>query len=121
MMATLASSVPTDRGGRPFQALVAFYPGCRAGVIGEPASDLLILIGKDDTWTPASLCLKYLEEQSGFAHAPTIKVYPGAVHAFDSPFPPFFYMDHLNGRNDEVATDSYVVTKAFFDARLKSK
>jgi len=24
MMATLASSVPTDRGGRPFQALVAF-------------------------------------------------------------------------------------------------
>jgi dienelactone hydrolase len=90
-------------------------------VIGEPASDLLILIGKDDTWTPASLCLKYLEEQSGFAHAPTIKVYPGAVHAFDSPFPPFFYMDHLNGRNDEAAADSYVMTKAFFDARLKSK
>jgi len=30
-------------------------------------------------------------------------------------------MDHLNGRNDEAAADSYVMTKAFFDARLKSK
>jgi len=29
-------------------------------------------------------------------------------------------MDHLNGRNDEAAADSYVMTKAFFDARIKS-
>jgi hypothetical protein len=44
----------------------------------------------------------------------------GAVQAFDSPFSPFFYMGHLNGSNDEAATDSYVVTKAYFDARIKS-
>jgi len=121
MIAALASSVPTDRGGRPFQALVAFYPLCRDKVPGELASDLLILIGNNDNWAPASDCLKYLEGQSGFPRVPTIKVYPGALHAFDSPFSPTFYLDRLTGRNDEAATDSYAVTKAYFDARLKSK
>jgi dienelactone hydrolase len=107
--------------------MVAFYPPClrkpgwNAEVLGEPASDLLILIGKDDDWTPAADCLKYVELQSGFPHAPTIKVYPGALHAFDSHLIPRFYGDHLQGRNDPAAADSYVMTKAFFDARLKSK
>ena len=32
----LASGAPTDRGGRPFQAVVAYYPGCLLKVRGEP-------------------------------------------------------------------------------------
>ena len=92
LFATLASEVPTDRGGHPLQAVVAFYPGClrkpgwTGNTLGEPASDLLILIGKNDDWVSAAECLKYVEAQSGFPHAPTIKVYPGAVHAFDSAY-----------------------------------
>jgi dienelactone hydrolase len=128
LFATLASEVPTDRGGRPFQAMVAFYPPClrktgwNAEVLGEPANDLLILIGKDDTWTPAPDCLKYVEAQSGFPHAPTIKVYPGAVHAFDAAYR--VGLDehgHLQGANPEARADSYLMTKAFLDARLKVK
>ena len=107
--------------------MVAYYllglrkPGWNAEVLGEPGSDLLILIGKDDDWTLAADCLKYVELQSGFPHAPTIKVYPGALHAFNSAPYSKFYGDHLQGRNDPAAADSYVMTKAFFDARLKSK
>ena len=40
-----------DRGGRPFQAAVAYYPPCSGGKILEPfATDLLILFGR------ATLC-----------------------------------------------------------------
>jgi dienelactone hydrolase len=127
LYAALASGVPTDRGGRPFQAVVAYYPGCLRKVrgepekiLGEPASDVLILIGTDDDWTPAPDCLKYVELQSGFPHAPTIKVYPGAVHAFDLAFHLYYdQQGHMIGAHPEARADSYVMTKAFFDARLK--
>jgi dienelactone hydrolase len=131
LYAALASGVPTDRGGRPFQAVVAYYPGCLRKVrgepekiLGEPASDVLILIGTDDDWTPAADCLKYVELQSGFPHAPapTIKVYPGALHSFDlAGLPMLSSSGHMIGRNPEAAADSFVMTKAFLDARLKVK
>jgi dienelactone hydrolase len=132
LFAVLKSAVPTDRGGRPFGALVAYYPQCSRGksvggpprmrVLGEPASDLLILIGKDDDQTPASDCQDYLKDQSGFPHAGTIKVYPGALHALDTGgLPQATREGHMIGSNAAAAEDSYVMTKAFFDARLKSK
>ena len=125
----LASGAPTDRGGRPFQAVVAYYPGCLLKVrgepekiLGEPASDVLILIGENDDWTLAPDCLKYVELQSGFPHAPTIKVYPGAVHIFDAAFRVYLDQEgHMQGAHPEARADSYVMTKDFFDARLKSK
>ena len=107
LFTALASGAPTDRGGRPFQAVVAYYPGCLLKVrgepekiLGEPASDVLILIGDNDGWTPAPDCLKYVELQSGFPHAPTIKVYPGAVHSFDAAFRLFLDQEgHLQGEH----------------------
>jgi dienelactone hydrolase len=125
----LASGAPTDRGGRAFQAVVAYYPGCLLKVpgepekiLGEPASDVLILIGENDDWTLAPDCLKYVELQSGFPHAPTIKVYPGAVHIFDAAFRVYLDQEgHMQGAHPEARADSYVMTKDFFDARLKSK
>jgi dienelactone hydrolase len=129
LFAALASGAPADRGGRPFQAVVAYYPGCLLKVrgepekiLGEPATDVLILIGKNDTWTPAADCLKYVELQSGFPRAPTIKEYPGAVHGFDLGFGLFLGREgHMEGAHPEARADSYVMTKAFLDARLKSK
>jgi dienelactone hydrolase len=129
LFTALASGAPTDRGGRPFQAVVAYYPGCLLKmrgeperILGEPASDVLILIGKDDTWTPAPDCLKYVELQSGFPHAPTIKVYPNAPHIFDAAFRAYLDLEgHLQGAHPEARADSYVMAKAFLDARLKAK
>ena len=90
---------------------------------GEPASDALILIGENDDWTPASDCLKYVELQSGFPHhAPTIRVYPGAAHSFDAAFRVYVDQEgHMQGAHPEARADSYVLAKAFLDARLKSK
>src|SRR5215468_5656491 len=59
LWASDASEVPADRGGRAFQAVVAYYPDCNPNPKRvDPASDLLNLIGKTDDWTPAEKCLK---------------------------------------------------------------
>lgn len=129
LVTALASGLPTDRGGRPFQAAVAYYPGCLLKmpgvpekILGELASDVLILIGENDDRTPAPDCLKYVELQSGFSRAPTIKVYPGAVHSFDATFRMQVDLEgHMQGMHPEARADSFVMAKAFLDARLKVK
>ena len=51
LWAAIDERIPVDRGGRPFQAAVAYYPPCSGGKIVEPfATDVLILVGKDDDW-----------------------------------------------------------------------
>ena len=89
----------------------------------EPfATDVLILIGKDDTWTPADLCLKTVAARANHAHPPVIKVYPGALHSFDlGGLPVVSSSGHMIGGNPEAAADSFAMTKAFLDARLKAK
>jgi len=115
--------IPRDRGGRPFQAAVAYYPPCSGGKNSQPlATDLLILIGKDDTWTPADLCLKSVAVRANQARPPVIKVYPGALHDFDSgSLPTLSSSGNMIGGNPEAAADSFAMTKAFLDARLKAK
>src|SRR5262245_28151151 len=81
--AAIEDRIPVGRGGRPFQAAVAYYPPCSGGTILDPfATDVLVLIGKDDTWTPADLCLKSAAARAKQAHPLSIKVYPGAGHDF---------------------------------------
>ena len=89
----------------------------------EPfANDVLVLIGKDDTWTPADLCLKSVAARANQARPMAIKVYPGALHSFDlGTLPTLTSSGHMVGGNPEAAADSFAMTKAFLDARLKSK
>ena len=50
LFTAIEERIPVDRGGRPFQAAVAYYPYCAAGTVVSPfATDSLVLIGKDDT------------------------------------------------------------------------
>jgi dienelactone hydrolase len=122
LWASIASEVPADRGGRAFQAAVAYYTECNPNPPRvDPATDLLILIGKNDDWTPAEKCVKHVAAKAGLPHAPAIKVYPGAVHSFDIGGVPHLYDGHMVGGNSEAADDSFAMTKAFFDARLKTK
>ena len=87
-----------------FSAAVALYPGCAARFGGwravphageggpvtsyvgvyKPVAPLLILIGENDDWTPAEPCRKLTEIARRAGHPVSIKVYPGAHHAFDS-------------------------------------
>jgi dienelactone hydrolase len=119
LVAAQTSEVPTDRGGHPFAAVVAYYPGCGSTQQRLPmATDVLILIGRDDDWSSAANCQKFVEARDGPPHAPAIKVYPGALHDFDRGGQPSFNNDHYTGGNPEAAADSFVRTKAFLDARL---
>jgi dienelactone hydrolase len=83
------------------------------------ASDTLILIGDADDWTPATRCTTYVAAQHGQPHSLDIKVYPGAYHAFDAPGVARSYFGHMLGYHASAAEDSYAMTQAFLDARLK--
>ncbi len=121
LYAAIGEEIPVGRGGRPFQAAVAYYPPCSGGKILTPfATDLLILVGKNDTWTPADLCVRTVEARAHQARPPAIKVYPGALHSFDIAYSPMLSSTgHMFGSNPEAAADSFAMTKAFLDARLK--
>ena len=115
-------AVPVDRGGRPFQAAVAYYPGCDPDPQRVAAvTDVLILIGKDDDWVSADKCTKLVAAKAGLPHAPVIKVYPGAVHAFDNAGGLRTSHDHTLGFNPEAAADSFKMTETFLAERLKGK
>jgi dienelactone hydrolase len=122
LLAALERMVPVVRGGRPFQAIVAYYPGCSyKPPFSIAATDVLILIGKNDDWTKAENCEKFVAGKAAMPHAPQIVVYPNAVHAFDGWGAPHLLADHMVGGNPEAAADAFVRTKAFFDARLKAR
>ncbi len=135
---------------RGFAAAIAFYPGCGfsygpwraarrsepdrlildfAGVY-KPAAPLLILIGEEDDWTPAAYCQKLADAAQGAGYPVSIKVYPGALHAFDSNFKVTYNPDRNNankpgGRGattggDPIAwADAEKQVAAFFGRYLK--
>jgi dienelactone hydrolase len=122
LQATQVDRVKSNPTARPFQAGVAYYPGCNPNPPWHvAATDVLILIGKDDSWTPAANCEKQVIGKKDFPHPPRIKVYPGSVHGFDMGGLPQWTGDHLIGGNAEAAADSFAMTKAFLDDHLKGR
>jgi dienelactone hydrolase len=97
----------------PFRASVAFYPYCpaSAGLV----TPTLILIGDADDWTPASRCVDFAGGQSGSVQ---LKVYAGAVHAFDSMAPRSSYFGHQVGADPQAREDAVARTRAFLRAHL---
>ena len=85
-----------------FRAAAAFYPWCMT----DRSFDipLLIMIGEEDNWTPASYCKQLLDHngQINTDHSMGLVVYPQAHHSFDDP---------------EVKTP-YVLTDGFGEKRL---
>lgn len=68
-------------GGAAPRAVVAYYPPCAN--LGHARLDVptLILVGTEDTVTPAAMCKELSRRQPNVALA----VYPGAGHVFDDP------------------------------------
>lgn len=95
----------------PFNAAIAFYPGClmRLQQLNAP---LLILIGEEDDWTPAARCQK-MELEPTTHHGVTLKVYAGAHHGFDRLGPSRFYRGHTLRRDPEAAADAEEEVKRF--------
>jgi dienelactone hydrolase len=102
----------------PFKAVVAYYPFCPEITL-ELASDVQILIGSDDDWTPADRCTKWLPHYGEVSvHRPLLKIYPGAVHAFDARAPSRIYFGHRLEFAAGAARDSFEVTRQFLGSRL---
>jgi dienelactone hydrolase len=68
-----------------FRSAVALYPNCqRAGITAWSARiPTLILIGRADDWTLASVCEQMVVGARGRSAAASLVVYPNAVHDFD--------------------------------------
>jgi dienelactone hydrolase len=103
-LATIADVAARSAGPR-FVAAIAIYPGCRArygdwapGTPGvfKPLAPLLILIGEKDDWTPAEACQELVERSRAAGYAVDIKVYPGALHSFDSNAPVRYVEGRVN-------------------------
>jgi dienelactone hydrolase len=108
-------------GGQPFAAIAAYYPSCPA-VAPQLASDVQILIGADDDWTAAARCSDWVAlYASADGHKPALKIYPGAVHAFDAGAPLRIYFGHKLGYDATAAGDSFKVTKQFLDSHLRTE
>jgi dienelactone hydrolase len=107
-------------GEAPFDAAVAFYPGCDPrDPAGRPLeTDTLILIGDADDWTPAARCARWVAAARANGHALQMKTYPGARHGFDAPLRPHYFAGHYVGQDPAALADSLTETRRFFDARL---
>jgi dienelactone hydrolase len=137
---TLATMVAPQGTAEPgFAAAIALYPGCgvrygdwRPGTAGvyKPHAPLLILVGEKDDWTPAEPC-RQLAERSRNAGLPvTVKIYPGALHSFDSRSPVRYNEARMNanapggrgattGGDPDAWADSIPQVTAFFGRLLK--
>jgi len=103
-LATMAT-----REGAGFAAAIALYPSCApsrrtwspdlSGVY-RPAAPLLILIGERDDWTPVKPCEELTRRAQAAGYPVSIKVYPGAQHAFDSNAPTRYLPNRRNANSE---------------------
>jgi dienelactone hydrolase len=89
LAATDANLSAVKASGLPFKTAIAFYPGCvEASRMGyRPNAPLTLLLGADDDWTLPGPCIALGEKLKALGDDVTVKVYPGAVHDFDTPLP----------------------------------
>lgn len=74
--------------GSGFTASIMFYPDC-AGV-NRPYSayaPIKMLIGEKDDWNPPASCLALAADTSSNSAPVTVKLFPDALHGFDTPQP----------------------------------
>ncbi len=107
-----------EKDSTPFQAAVAFYPWCETKVKFD--TPLLILTSEKDDWYPSSRCevltnYQYINESP---HEFTLKIHPGAYHAFDFKGLNEDYLDHHVDYNAEVTADAIAQTEPFLVKHL---
>jgi dienelactone hydrolase len=134
VLATMATKSEKDAvardSGPGFVAAVALYPRCRPFSRGyRTVAPLLILIGEKDDWTPAEDCRTLTEAAQAAGQPVTLKIYPGAYHAFDSDRPVRYVPTRINptavggrgattGGQPEAWADSIREVTAFFGTHL---
>jgi dienelactone hydrolase len=107
---------------------VAYYPYCNPKLDVKIDVPLLVLIGEDDNWTPASLCHELQADEALKKATPVEMVfYPGAHHGFDRSQPVTEISGwsvgggvkkHKIGGNPKAAEDSFKRTRGYFERTL---
>ena len=99
---------------RRFKSIVAYYPPCFSWQNYPPTftTDILLLLGDSDDWTPSKLCESMGKASSG-SHPVKSIVYPGAYHAFDHLRSPISYNGAHLEYNQSAASDSINKTIQF--------
>jgi dienelactone hydrolase len=123
-----AQARATTHAQHSFAAGIAFYPECASGawVAGyHAAAPLLILAGELDDWTPSAPCQRLAEWTQKQGYPVSIKIYPGALHSFDS-YAPITRVPEARqgsgamiGGNPDAREDSIREVEVFFGRYLK--
>ena len=113
---------PANAQEEPLQAAVAYYPWCPRFGLKETSTPLLVLMGKEDNWTPLDRCERLLAEQGEeFENYVRLIAYNNAHHGFDdfSKKPGTEFEGHTIAFDRESAANSILDTRAFFDLHLE--
>jgi dienelactone hydrolase len=107
------------RNSDPLQAMISYYPWCPREA--QPlATDVLILIGAADDWTPSQRCVDLVARYETIdGRRPMLKVYPDATHAFEIRAPDRVDFGHPEKFHPEAAADAIKLTRQFLDQRLR--
>lgn len=107
---------------------VAYYPYCNPKLDVRIDVPLLVLMGADDDWTPATLCRELQADEALKNGAPVEMIfYPGAYHGFDRPQVVSEVRGwsvgggvkkHKMGGNPKAAEDSFKRTREYFARTL---
>jgi dienelactone hydrolase len=111
-----------QEGVPPFRAIVALYPFCPLKVSPPLATDVQIFIGDADYWAKASNCTTFVGNYGADApHRPSLVVYPGVRHSFDSQRPERVYYGHELAYDPNAAADAVDRTRKFLDDHLRAE
>src|SRR6185369_4339967 len=105
----------TEAGQPPFRAVVALYPFCPVKVAPPLASDVQIFIGDADDWAKPDNCKVFVDKYAADApHRPSLLVYPGARHSFDSNLPDRMFYGHRLTFDPKATDDAIARIRTFF-------
>jgi dienelactone hydrolase len=108
-----------EAGQPPFRAIVALYPFCPLKVSPALVTDVQIFIGDADDWARASNCKTFVDKYAADApHKPSLTVYPGARHSFDSNWPERVYYGHELAYDPQATADAVARIRKFLDEHL---
>ena len=117
---------------RKFKVAVSFYPDCGFTTTGQFIQPVMVLIGEQDDWTPATVCQKMAKAGANRPYPPQVQVYPGVGHGFDDPdVGEHLYLEHARNLYKDPALgatlsydhaahqDALKRVKTFLDQQLR--
>lgn len=100
---------------QPFAGAIVIAPWC-LDQLNNSHTDLLVLIGGQDRWTPAQRCRTMPSLRPDRVE---LVVYEDAFHGFDAPGMDTFYLGHRIAYDARVALDAMRRAREFFKERVK--